>query len=193
MNRAYSRLEIKATSDANGKRTFSGIATTPTPDRDGDIVEPDGAEFQLPIPLLWQHDSTKPIGWVRAARVTAAGIEVDCEIANVAEEGDLKDRLDEVWQSITAKLVGGLSIGFKPLESSRLGETWSYRFLKWLWLELSCVTIPANGDCSVTAIKSADRKQMAALGRKSESFVRIPPGVSGSPARKGVVYFNPKG
>jgi HK97 family phage prohead protease len=154
---AYSTLEIKAVSETGGMRKFTGIATTPTPDRTGDIVEPKGAEFQLPIPLLWQHDSHQPIGWVRAARVTAKGIEVDCEMASISEPGKLKDRLDESWQSLKAKLVPGLSIGFKPLESARIGDSYSYRFMKWLWLELSAVTVPANGDCSITQIKSADQ------------------------------------
>lgn len=155
--RAYSTLEIKAMDDAGGKRTFKGVATTPSPDRTGDIVEPKGAEFKLPVPLLWQHDSSQPIGWVRSAKVTSNGIEVECELAQVPEDGALKVRLDEAWQSLKAKLVGGLSIGFKPTEYSRIDEGYCYRYIKWLWLELSCVTVPANGDCSITAIKSADQ------------------------------------
>lgn len=198
---AYSVLEIKSMDEKDGKRTFKGIATTPTPDRVGDIVEPKGAEFKLPVPLLWQHNSREPIGWVRAAKITDKGIEVDCEIASVAEDGTLKLRLDEAWQSLKAKLVPGLSIGFKPLESSRLGETWSYRFTKWLWLELSCVTVPANGDCSITGIKSADEAiRRAASGAPAGGrVVRLDPagstgnprpGVSGQPPRKkGVVYL----
>jgi HK97 family phage prohead protease len=199
--RAYSVLEIKAMDETDGKRTFKGVATTPTPDRVGDIVEPKGAEFQLPIPLLWQHNSREPIGWVRAARVTDKGIEVECEIASVPEAGKLKDRLDEAWQSLKSKLVGGLSIGFKPLESARIGESYSYRFMKWLWLELSAVTVPANGDCSITAIKSADEAiRRAASGAKAGArVVRLDtvakaatPGASGTQKarRSGVVYLN---
>lgn len=200
--RAYSVLEIKAMDEENGKRTFKGIATTPTPDRVGDIVEPKGAEFKLPIPLLWQHNSREPIGWVRAARITDKGIEVDCEIANVDQPGKLKDRLDEAWQSMKAKLVGGLSIGFKPLESARIGDSYSYRFMKWLWLELSAVTVPANGDCSITAIKSADEaiRRTASGAQAGGRVVRLDtagspgtvPGASGqqSTRRKDVVYLN---
>lgn len=198
---AYSQLEIKAIKDEGGKRTFIGIATTPTPDRVGDIVEPKGAEFKLPVPLLWQHNSSEPIGWVRAAKVTPAGIEVECEIHNEPQPGRLKDRLDEAWQSIKAKLVPGLSIGFKPLESTRIGETYSYRFVKWLWLELSAVTVPANGDCSIESIKSADQAiRRAASGARP--VIRLDtrpadtgtnsPGASGQQRRKGVVYLNPE-
>ena len=197
---AYSTLEIKEMTEDGGKRTFKGIATTPTPDRVGDIVEPKGAEFKLPVPLLWQHNASAPIGWVRAAKVTDKGIEVECEVASVAEPGTLKDRVDEAWQSIKSKLVPGLSIGFKPLESSRIGETYSYRFIRWLWLELSAVTVPANGDCSIQGIKSADQaiRRAASGATAGGRVVRLEPaGHAGSPGasgqqqrRKGVVYLN---
>jgi HK97 family phage prohead protease len=194
---AYSLLEIKAMDDA--KRTFRGIATTPTLDRVGDIVEPKGASFKLPLPLLWQHLSDEPIGWVRAAKVTADGIEVECEVHTEGEPGALKDSLDRYWQMLRAKLVQGLSIGFKPLESARISDSNSYRYLKWLWLELSTVTIAANGDCTIDAIKSADlaiRRAASGAGR----VIRLDPapaatgnndpGASGAlPRRKGVVYL----
>jgi len=167
MNRAYAILQIKSIDEES--RVITGIATTPTPDRSGDIVEPSGAQFQLPIPLLWQHNSREPIGEVFAATVTADGIEIQARLATVDEPGKLKDRLDEAWQSIKAKLVRGLSIGFKEIEYAQIAETYSYRYMKWLWLELSAVTIPANADATIVAIKSIDQ---AASGRHS-------PGVSG--------------
>lgn len=168
MNRAYAILQIKAVDDET--RVITGIATTPTPDRSGDIVEPAGAQFQLPIPLLWQHNSREPIGEVFAATITPDGIEIQARLASVTEPGTLKDRLDEAWQSIKAKLVRGLSIGFKPLEEARISDTYSYRYIKWLWLELSAVTIPANADATIHAIKALD---LAASGRHL-------PGVSGA-------------
>lgn len=175
--RAYSLLEIKAFDD--DQRVIEGVATTPTPDRVGDIVEPKGAEFKLPLPLLWQHNSAQPVGWVEDAKVTDAGISVRARFAKIDEPGPLKDVVDMAWQAVKAKLVRGFSIGFKGLESARIGETWSYRFLKWEWLELSCVTIPANSDASITAVKAADLEQRAALGRPVISLLS-PPGASGS-------------
>ncbi|MEH2508684.1 HK97 family phage major capsid protein/HK97 family phage prohead protease [Nitrobacteraceae bacterium AZCC 1564] len=178
MNRAYSLLQIKAVDD--DRRVITGIATTPTADRAGDIVEPLGAEFKLPIPLLWQHDSSQPIGHVTNAKVTAKGIEITASLAKIDEPGTLKDRLDEAWQSIKSGLVQGLSIGFKEIEAARIEQTYSYRFLKWLWLELSAVTIPANGEATITAIKSIDTQQRAASGRTLKRVVRLDtPGASG--------------
>jgi HK97 family phage prohead protease len=201
MNRAYSVLDIKAVEDGAGKRTFRGMATTPSTDRTGDIVEPKGAEFKLPIPLLWQHNSREPVGWVTAAKVTDKGIEIEGEVANVAEPGKLKDRLDEAWQMLHAKLVQGLSIGFTAIESQRIEQTYAYRYVKWLWLELSCVTVPANGDCSITAIKSADQAILRAASG-ARPVIRLDrtapaasgttdPGASGAAQqrRKGVVYL----
>lgn len=185
IERAYSVMELKTIDESNGKRLFRGIATTPTADRVGDIVEPKGAEFQLPIPLCWMHNSMDPVGWVTAAKVTAAGIEIEGEVANLTEPASLKERLDTAWAMLKGKLVRGLSIGFKPLESSRIGETYSYRYPKWLWLELSPVVIPANGDCTITAIKSIDRESLAASGLIARKSVRlITPGDSGIQAAK---------
>lgn len=196
MNRAYSTLEIKAMDD--GKRTFSGIATTPSTDRMGDIVEPKGMSFKLPTPLLWQHDSRQPIGWVTSAKVSDAGIEVQCEIARIDAEGPLKARIDEAWQMLKAKLVRGLSIGFNATEHSRM-ENGGYRYLKSELLELSAVTIPANADCSITAIKSADQailrtasgaRSVVRLDKPVNSGTQVP-GVSGQVnRRKGVIYLN---
>jgi HK97 family phage major capsid protein/HK97 family phage prohead protease len=200
LQRAYALLEIKGMSDEDkpGKRTFSGIATTPSPDRMGDIVEPKGAQFKLPIPLLWQHDSRQPIGWVTSAKVTSAGIEIEGEVADIPEEGALKERLATAWQSIKNKLVRGLSIGFSAIEHAQIDGTWGVRFVKWEWLELSAVTIPANGDASITAIKSIDTRTRAALGLTRKGVVRLddPPGASGitkaQPASSGLSSV-PKG
>lgn len=163
MNRAYSLLTVRSIDE--DQRIITGIATTPTPDRVGDIVEPEGAEFQLPIPLLWQHDSRQPIGQVTEAKVTSKGIQITAKIASIDVPGTLQNRLDEAWQSIKSGLVKGLSIGFKELESARISDSYSYRYLKWLWLELSAVTIPANGEATIQAVKSIDTAILAATGK----------------------------
>jgi phage head maturation protease len=82
------------------------------------------------------------------------------QIAKSDEPGLLKDRLDLAWQSIRSKLVRGLSIGFAPIEYSHIEETGGYRFIKWAWLELSAVTIPANTEASIATIKSCDRRRI---------------------------------
>jgi HK97 family phage major capsid protein/HK97 family phage prohead protease len=152
MDRAYAVLDVKSVDlDA---RIIEGYATTPTTDRNGDVVDPSGAEFTLPMPLLWQHDVTQPIGEVTAATVTPAGIHITAKFATVDEPGTLRDRLDEAWQSVKARLVRGLSIGFKPIETKRR-PTGGYDIKRWMWAECSAVTVPMNVAATITSIKSA--------------------------------------
>lgn len=169
MNRAYSILDIKSVDD--DKRIIEGIASTPTPDRMGDVVEPLGAQYKLPMPLLWQHDSRQPIGEVFFAKPTKNGIPFKAKLAKVDEPGKLKDRLDEAWQSIKIGLVRAVSIGFRSIEYSIM-EDGGWRFLEWEWLELSAVTIPANADATIQTIKSIDTEQRAASGRKLDDDER---------------------
>lgn len=177
LNRAYSLFQIKRADEET--RTITGIASTPSADRLGDVVEPEGAQFNLPLALLWQHDSHQPIGHVTHAKTNKDGIEIKAKIARMAEPGRLKDRLDEAWQSIKTGLVAGLSIGFTPIESSRLKDG-GIHFLKWSWLELSAVTIPANSEATIITIRSLDTAQRAASGQQTPSnVVSNLPGASG--------------
>src|SRR4029434_4819627 len=105
MNRAYSVLTIKSVDEE--QRIIKGLATTPTPDRVGDIVEPKGAHFKLPIPLLFQHRAGEPSGHVTDARVTDEGIAITAQVAK-----GVLPRIDEAWALIKSGLVRGLSIGF---------------------------------------------------------------------------------
>jgi len=172
MNRAYSTLELKAVDEDS--RRFAGVASTPEVDRVGDIVEPAGAEYKLPLPLLWMHNSADPVGWVRKANITPTGIEVEGEIANVKEDGPLKLHLADAWQKIKSKLVRGLSIGFSDIESEPIKGTMGRRFLKWEWLELSAVTIPANMEATITAIKAIDREVLGKTLKDVEPSRKTP-------------------
>lgn len=176
MNRAYSLLDLKAVDEE--RRILRGVATTPSVDKMDDIVEPDGAQFKLPIPFLWQHNHAQPVGHVTSATVKSSGIEVEIQLQKTDEPGQVKDRLDSAWQDIRLGLVRGLSIGFKPIETARIEGTYGVRFLKWLWMELSGVTIAANGDCSIQTIKSYDAEARAAAGvdTRSEDEAQAAPG-----------------
>ncbi len=178
---AVAKLEVKSATEDGDKRTITGMATTPTPDRMGDIVEPMGAEFKTPLPLLWQHNSDKPIGHVTKLKKTKDGIEFTATIAKSDEPGTLKDRLDEAWQSIKMKLVSGVSIGFTALKGGLewMQEGGGYRFTKWEMLELSVVTIPANPDAGISELKTFNRdlrENRAASGR----IKATKPGASGT-------------
>lgn len=153
MTKAYSTLQIKSVTDTDDERIITGIATTPSTDRDDDILEPTGAKFALPIPLLWQHNHNQPIGEVISATVTDKGIEIVAKIAKISEKGKLKDRLDEAWQCIKSGLVKCLSVGFKIKEYNYLENSWGLHIKEWEFYELSVVTVPANADAVITSVK----------------------------------------
>ena len=145
---SYFDLEIKS-ADLE-RRAFTGIATTRKADRLGDVVEPKGAIFKLPLPLLRSHDQDRPIGQVTKAKVTDTGIEIEAEGTDKSFDDDI-GYLKESWALIRSRSVKGLSIGFKPIagavkeiKDAKGDWTGGLRFEKWEWLELSAVTIPAN-------------------------------------------------
>lgn len=169
MNRAYSILEVKSLSEDEENYHIEGIASTPSVDRMGDIVDPMGAQFKLPMPLLWQHNHQSPVGNVYFAKPTKKGIPFKASLPKIKEAGTLKDRVDEAIQSIKYKLVAAVSIGFNAIKGGyERMEDGNYKFTKWDWLELSLVTIPANAEATITSIKSIDKEVLTALGREDE-------------------------
>ena len=182
MTRAYSVLKIKAVNE--GARTVKGIATTPSVDRAGDIIDPLGVRFANPLPFLWQHRHDQPIGTCEFGKPTANGIPFTATIANPTASGVLKDRCDEAWQSIELGLVRAVSIGFRPIEYSYI-EGGGIRYSETEVFELSAVTIPAQADATMAAIKSADA--MAKRANHSDRVVKIGRKSASAPAANRVV------
>ena len=174
MQRAYAVLEIKSAGD--DERTLTGIASTPTPDRQGDTFEPLGATFTNPVPLLLHHDSERPVG--RATlRATRDGISFEATIPQIKTAGAVRDRVKETCDLIDAGLIRAVSIGYRILDDGvKYLRTGGRHLLKTEICELSLVTIPANADTTIRSIKSCDLANLAASGRTS-------PGVSGQPVR----------
>lgn len=162
--RAYSLLEVKAFDE--DAREITGMATTPEPDRMGDIVDPLGAKFAAELPLLWQHRHDSPVGTVKFGKPTKNGIPFRASIAKIDSAGQLKDMVDMAWDAVKAKLVRGVSIGFRALEYSFI-ESGGIRFSETEIYELSLVTIPANASATIQTIKAMDtagRMKSASLG-----------------------------
>lgn len=190
LNRAYSLLEVKEVTEDDDAYVVRGMATTPTPDRMNDVVDPLGATFAPQIPLLWQHNYEKPVGITELGKPMKKGIPFVSRIPKVKEAGALRDRIEEAVQSIRYKLVAAVSIGFRVLNDAieRL-ENGGYHYLQTEILELSLVTIPAQPDAKITGIKSIDERLRAASGQKQSHVVKlVTPGVSG--IRKSVPEVN---
>jgi HK97 family phage major capsid protein/HK97 family phage prohead protease len=160
--RAYSLLTIKAI-DAD-RRVITGIATTPRPDRDGDIVEPMGATFTNPVPLLYHHEFRAPVGTVTLT-AHPDRISFEAHLPDIQTEGPLKARLDDAWASVKAGLIRGVSIGYRALKDGvKLLRTGGLHFTAYEIVELSLVSVPANAEATIHTIKSYDRLAPAALG-----------------------------
>jgi HK97 family phage prohead protease len=172
MHRAYSLITFKSIDQE--QRTITGTATTPSPDRVLDIVEPLGCVFKNPLPLLWQHRADEPVGLATFDTPTAAGITFTARIAKIDEPGTLKDRCDEAWLSIREKLCRAVSIGFKTLNNAvQPLKNGGLRYLQTEILELSLCTIPANMDAQIATVKSLDAQYLRAARRKSHPVVYL--------------------
>lgn len=148
--RFWSTLELKAVDEDAG--IIRGVASSLSTDLEGDVIDPEGAEFNLPIPLLEQHRKDRPVGSVTAVEIKDGQILVEAQIA--INSGLLY--VDKVWKQVKAGLVRGLSVGIKPLRAKPLSGGTGIHYTKWRWLELSAVTIPANMEANIMAIKSLD-------------------------------------
>ena len=163
LDRAYSLLTIKAFDPE--QRTISGIATTPEPDRTGDIVDMAGVTFRNPLPLLLHHDKTQPVGRVNLLPADAEGIPFEATLPQIIESGTVKSRVDEAWHSIKAGLLLGVSIGFRPRDGAvKMLKSGGFHFLKSEILELSLVTIPSNAEACIRVVK-----ELATSSRQSSA------------------------
>jgi len=178
MEKAYSFLEIKSVDDE--QRIIEGIATTPEPDHIGDVMEPKGAKFTLPMPFCIGHPQTggKPIGDVTKATITKDGILIRAEI----RKNSGLEYVEEAWKQIKAKLVRGLSIGFVPMEQPERLKSGGRWFKLWHWAETSAVVIPMNTGATIQIVKSLANEQNAAMS--GTRVVRLSPSGLGQPGQK---------
>jgi len=119
--RAWSTFTVKNLDTE--RREVSGIASTPTTDRVGDKLLPEGAKFTLPLPFLRAHNHREPLGHVVAAEVSLRGISIRAQVVKVLEPASLRERLDAAWAEIKSGLFRGLSVGFRSIEAEPIDKT----------------------------------------------------------------------
>nr|WP_314089385.1 hypothetical protein [uncultured Shinella sp.] len=169
MNRAFSLINVKSFDEE--ERVIEGIATTPACDRVGDCVISEGAVFNLPLPLLLDHNAEKAVGHVESARVTSKGIAFKARIAKIDEPGPVKDLVDSAWQMVRHKLRAAVSIGFRALPNgAERMQDGGVKFTSWEWLELSLCVVPANSEALILTAKKLDPAAMAALRSIDKNF-----------------------
>jgi len=158
-------LNVKAL-ESGTDRIVEGWASTPREDRAGDVVVPEGASYELPLPLLFAHKHDEPIGSVISASVTKAGIRIRAKLtAGVA-------RAEEVWNLIKDGALTAVSIGFLPIKSTPLANG-GMRFDSWSWYELSVVSVPCNPDAKIAIGKGIAYADKHAPDRKESALPRL--------------------
>jgi HK97 family phage prohead protease len=150
VQKAYSLFEVKSIDTT--KRTFSGVATTPAMDRVGDTINPLGATFKNPLPLLHQHRHDEPIGRVTFDKPTKNGITFTAQIPVVDNPGLFQDRVNLAWDEITYGVVRAVSIGFRPIKYAFTDDGIDFQEVD--IYELSTVSIPALPEAIISAVKS---------------------------------------
>lgn len=149
-------LQVKEVSD---KGEFSGyLSVFGNVDSYREIVMPGAfaeslAEWKqknrLP-PILWQHNSERPIGPFTKMEEDERGLYVEGRLL----VDDVKDA-KEAYALLKNQVIGGMSIGFRTV-----GQEWDEdervrRLTKLDLWEGSIVTFPANEEAQVEAIKTA--------------------------------------
>lgn len=161
MQHAYSVLTIKKVDEE--QRLILGVATDPTIDLVGDVVESLGVRSAGDVPLLLHHDHRLPVGTARLGKPTRTGVGFRATLPKIKDAGVLKDRVDEAWHSVRERVIRGVSIGFRPLpDTVERMPNGGLRFKEVQVLELSLVACPANPNATIQEIKSLDARYLAA-------------------------------
>lgn len=168
-------IEPKGESLKEGERAIIQYVSTRDLDRDNEILMPGGcdlSEFKKAPQVLWGHNySMPPIGkdiWIKKDEI---GIKAKTEYAET-------ERGEEVWKLRKGRFLNTSSVGFIPLETTtpekddweetcdELKETWPgfsrikknvRRIIKkWLLLEHSDVSVPANINALTVAVAKGE-------------------------------------
>jgi HK97 family phage major capsid protein/HK97 family phage prohead protease len=170
-------LEVKLSPGEAG--TFAGYASRfgGEPDSVGDVIAPGAfgqslAEHKAagtwPL-MLWQHDTTEPIGVWEAITEDREGLAVKGRLILETRRGA------EAYALLKAGALNGLSIGYRARDFERLPA--AGRLLKAIDLqEISLVSVPAASRARVTDVKaerSANPETAAAVASKGGSPMAV--------------------
>lgn len=120
-----------------------------------------------PVPVLWQHRSSEPIGAWSDLREDDHGLFGKGSI--LLDAGDMERR---AYAHMKARTVTGLSIGYWVRESSYDEKTGIRTLTKLDLVEISLVTFPANDDARVEAVKFKLAHGELPTDREYEKFLR---------------------
>jgi HK97 family phage prohead protease len=168
----YSAAIEKFSSDLAAQRQVRFIASDATPDRQGDILEPQGCDlsnFRKSPTLLWMHNPNAPVA--RAIEISATSRAVTC-LAQFPDAG-IDEQSDKVYGLIQSGVVNSVSVGFMPIKSTPLPKGGS-KYTRWELLEVSFVSIPANPSAIITqrAMPSSRSDEHDEIRERAKALLR---------------------
>ncbi len=152
-------FELK-TLDESG--VFEGrLAVYGNIDELNDVVEPGAFAKTLQeggdtVPLLWQHDPNQPIGTLELHDTATALLCKGKLVLSVAKAA-------EAYALLRAKALRGLSIGYRTIKAISDPSAGIRRLKELRLYEGSLVSIGANPEALVTAVKSQQPDDMEAI------------------------------
>ena len=152
-------LTIKNLTSEDGSRSFSGYGSTfGNTDRVGDVVREGAFSKSLndhksngTMPsLLLHHDLNRPIGVWETMSEDAKGLYVEGRLTKGVRDAD------EAYNLLKDGALHSMSIGYRVVNEEYDRKT-GVNYLNEIALhEVSLVTIPANAEAMITAVKDAD-------------------------------------
>lgn len=137
---------------ADAGNTMEFVLSDATPDRYGDVIEPDGWDLKNfsknPI-ALFNHNSDFPIGRWEKLRVVDGALRGYLKMAPAGTS----PRIDELRNLMDAGILRAVSVGFRPVESTALegSKIGGRRYIKSELIETSLVSVPANPNAIAVA------------------------------------------
>jgi len=164
MKKQYISAQVKEIKE--GGIIVGAVATTDSPDRDGEILSIDGWELdnfiKNPV-LLWGHDSRAlPIGKVTNIKRVKNSLVFNAQFA--VEENDFAAKVSKL---VTGGYLNTFSVGFLPKQ--RDGD----KFTKQELLEISVVNVPANTDAEVSRAFKDFQKVVKSIEKKGKKQKKL--------------------
>ena len=151
--RTFCTPEIKFINEKASEITH--IITTASLDRQGDVVEPGGADvanFMRNPVVLADHDYS-----IHSIIGRASKLEIGGDSITATTTFAKTDLGQQALTLVKSGMARGWSIGFRPIEHESIkddkGALKGFRYKKWELLEYSLVAIPANPDAVMNAVK----------------------------------------
>lgn len=133
------------------ERVLEFTVSTGSPDRDGDVIDPEGWElenFRKNPVVLWAH-SHRNLPVAKGIEVATEGNEL-VALAEFPEPG-IHQFADTVFELLRRGFLNATSVGFNPLEWTINEERGGIDFERQELLEFSIVPVPANPEALIAA------------------------------------------